>query len=186
MAFSAGLFADLGVLVFAQTVPEHYPKAYLQHCHHGGLVAAELDMFGLDHAAVSARLLQRWSFPQDLTDAVAHHQCCESDRPVLDQSVYAASLLAEVLWVPSSPHMAELQRVLQREFHRDTDGLIALALDCKDAFADCAGLLRVNVSPGQIDADSLRQEAQRQFHLAALDASLELDALEAIVDDTVE
>lgn len=186
VAFSAGLFADLGVLVFAQTDPKGYTSAYLRHDHHGQLVRIEREMFGFDHAAVSARLLARWAFPPELTEAVANHQCESAEGGRLGLAVFAASLLAEVLWVPERPHMAQLQRVLQNHFQRDVDGLISLALDCKSAFAECAALFQVNVPAGDVDAQSLRREAQRQFELAAIDVSLELDTLEAIVEDHVE
>ena len=145
-------------------------------------------MFGFDHAAVSACLLKRWNFPQQLSDAVAHHQTGpeSEDVPLLHKAVHAASLLAQVLWVPQSPHMAKLQAVLQNDFKRDIDGLISLALECKAQFADCASLFQINVPSGEIDAEVLRREAERQFHLAAIDVSLELDTLEAIVEDRVE
>jgi HD-like signal output (HDOD) protein len=185
VAFSAGLFADLGVLVLAQDAPEGYPAIYLGHDHHDDLVSVEKEMFGFDHAAVSARLLQRWNFPDHLIDAVALHQSSpeSEDEPLLNKAVHAASLLAQILWVPQSPHVATLQSILQSDFNRDIDGLISLAVECKNQFADCASLFRVNVSSGEFDAAALRHEAERQFHLAAIDASLELDTLEAIVED---
>jgi hypothetical protein len=183
VAFSAALFADLGVLVFAQSYPEDYPGLYLEHGHHDDLVSVEHELYGFDHAAVSARLLSRWSFPQDLIDAVASHQRESKGQDLLPQAVYAASLLAEVLWEPHRPHMAALQKTLERDFQLDIDGLISLALDCKNAFTECAELFRVNVTAGDVDADALRREAHRQFQLAAIDVSLELDTLEAIVED---
>lgn len=188
VAFSAGLFADLGVLVFAQNAPDSYPAVYLGYDHHDDLVSVEQEMFGFDHTAVSAGLLKRWNFPEHLIEAVALHQSGPEshDAPLLHKTVHAASLLAQVLWVPDSPHMATLQTILQDDFGRNIDGLISLAVDCKTQFADCADLFRVNVSSEEIDADALRREAERQFHLAAIDASLELDTLEAIVEDRVE
>jgi hypothetical protein len=188
VAFSAGLFADLGVLVFAQEARDTYPTIYLNHDHHQDLIAVEQEMFGFDHAAVSASLLKRWNFPQPLIDAVAQHQTGpeSTEDPFLNKAVYAASLLAQVLWVPESRHMATLQSILQDDFGLDTDGLISLAVDCKNQFHDCAAMFRVDVSAEEIDAAALRREAERQFHLAAIDASLELDTLESIVEDRVE
>jgi HD-like signal output (HDOD) protein len=189
-AYSAGLFADLGVLILAQVEPTTYPTLYMD-CPHGlDLIGAERRQFGFDHAAVTARLLRRWKFPETAVQATANHESFSPERPVLDHAVYAGSLLAEVLWKPGTPpqghgHMADLRRVLEDIFDTDVDGLISLAEACRTEFRQSAELFRVNVK-GDIDVKAIRREAQRLYQDTAMDAVIHLDSLEGILEPNDE
>ena len=186
-AYSAGLFADLGVLVFAQVEPSAYPPIYLG-CNHGiDLVDAERRTFGFDHTTVTARLLSRWNFPANVVEATANHESYSPDRNILDQAVHTASLLAEAFWnsgirAPSSMEMHHLRRVLQDEFDIDVDGLISLAESCRTEFRECAELFRVRVA-GDIDAAAICREARQLYRDTAMDAVIHLDAIEGVIED---
>ena len=69
-AFLAALLQDIGVQVVDRIEPETY-----ESCDPGGthadLVRAEIEQLGADHAAVGALLLDAWSLPQPVVDAVA-------------------------------------------------------------------------------------------------------------------
>ena len=159
-AYCAGLFADLGVLVFAQTDPSGYPSLYLNHLHSIDLIDAEREVFGYDHAAVTARLLSRWKFPANIVDAVADYQSYRPGRDILVQSIHAASLLAELLWTSDSQQLPALQCVLRDEFDREIDDLISLAYHCETEFLESAELFHIDV-PGGINVETIRRDAQR-------------------------
>jgi hypothetical protein len=74
-AYTAGLLADLGVLIFAQYQPKIYLPAY-GSCQHGPeLVLAERELFDVTHPELGARFLSRWGLPATVVAAVqAHHE----------------------------------------------------------------------------------------------------------------
>lgn len=77
-AFTAGLLHDLGKLVFATVEPAAYPELVRGAAGEGGaLVEAEEAVFGVSHAAVGGRLLERWGLPPDVTEAVQFHHTAE-------------------------------------------------------------------------------------------------------------
>ena len=65
--FVAGLLADVGQLVLFRVLPEPSRKALLQAGREAeGLLAAERQIIGCDHAEVGARLMQEWGLPEVL------------------------------------------------------------------------------------------------------------------------
>lgn len=74
-AFLAGLLQDIGLMVFAHGAPREYGElledAQLEEA--PSLVELEREIFGGDHAAIGAKLLERWSLPVALVDAVRRH-----------------------------------------------------------------------------------------------------------------
>ena len=103
-AFTAGLLHDLGTLVLATRCPEQYRavEAYRRQ-HDCSTGAAQLAVFGFDHAAIGSALAERWQFPAAIQQAVAaHHQppCADhsaGDAAGLASAVYLANVLAHAL-----------------------------------------------------------------------------------------
>lgn len=73
-AFLAGLLHDVGKLLLAVHLPEHFESA-LQHAKRQGvdLHAAEIDLCGVSHAEIGAYLLGIWGLPHYVVEAVANH-----------------------------------------------------------------------------------------------------------------
>jgi PAS domain S-box-containing protein len=72
-----GLLCDLGALVLLQMFPERYDRVVRLPAE--SLVRNQCDvereLFGFDHAELSAGLLQSWGFPADITEAIrCHHR----------------------------------------------------------------------------------------------------------------
>jgi HD-like signal output (HDOD) protein len=179
-AFVAGLLADLGMLLLAQAHTGEYVRLAIANQELGKLIEVEQSCYGFDHADVTARLLERWQLPEEIAQATAnHHQLHRYGKP-LTQLVYLANLFAEVLWTPRSPHMQALKILLSESIGCDTDALIDLALRCRQAVNESARFFRVHLA-GTIDVDAVQRESRRQFETAAIDATLDLDSLEAVV-----
>ncbi len=73
--FLAGLLQDIGMLVINAWSADFYQSMDGRPVTHEDLQAFELDMLGMDHAAVGSHVLNAWSFPDILVNAIAgsHH-----------------------------------------------------------------------------------------------------------------
>ncbi|MEE8452673.1 MAG: HDOD domain-containing protein [Thermoguttaceae bacterium] len=179
-AYSAGLLADIGVLVFAQVETDRYVALYDESTHGRELVKAERRSFGFSHAALGAVLLSRWNLPKRLTVAVACHD--NSNRPPntpIGRAVVAADLLADALWTPQTPRLPQAQAFLAEHFGLDVDGFISLAVACKNEIARNAELFRVELT-GSIDCEELREQAMKQYKTEAMDTAMDWDSMTAV------
>ena len=112
-AFCAGLLADIGQLAIAVSAPAEW--AALQASRNGGddvdpraALDAEVELFGIDHARLGARILDDLGLPMVLTDAVAGNHDGRSVRVGgLHQAVFIA---AEI--VAAQRHGRDLDTVL--------------------------------------------------------------------------
>ncbi len=179
--YSAGLLADLGVLVFAQADTDRYIPLYAQRGHQRGLVEAEQRHFGFDHGALGARLLCQWNLPESLTHAVAHHYDACAAGGLLDRAVVAGDMMADVLWTPKTPRLPVARRFLESQFDLDLDAFISLASACQGDVTNSAELFEVELAGG-IDCRTLRLQALRRHRAAAMETALDFDSLTAIQD----
>jgi hypothetical protein len=71
----AGLLRDIGRLLFQQAMPDEY-AAFVRRADgqpYSRVCETEREVFGADHAEVSAELLRRWNLPDSLVLPIRHH-----------------------------------------------------------------------------------------------------------------
>ena len=91
-AFVAGLLHDLGIILLASSLPEHFAQSLAELARAPRpLHEVEYERWGVSHAEIGAYLLGLWNLPLPLVEAVAQHHRPDSTRP--------ASELATVLHV---------------------------------------------------------------------------------------
>ncbi len=73
-AFTAALLHDVGKIILAGATGETYAEVVQEaQADHQSLVDAERRRLGVDHAAISGRVLARWQFPSNLVNSVSFH-----------------------------------------------------------------------------------------------------------------
>jgi len=180
-AYSAGLLADLGVLVLSQVDTARYVKLYTRHPHGSTLQEVETEQYGFSHAALGARLLARWGIPAPIPLVAAAHHLPPAEDVLLFQTVYSGTLLADVLWTEKSSLLPQVQSFLERYFEFDLDRFIDLATECKADIADAAEMFSVHIE-GEIDCDRLRKEAANRFRQEAIETAIDYDGVTAVLD----
>ena len=78
-AFLNGLLHDMGKVIFAVYFPEAYGRTIKSaHENQSLLLLEEKETFGLDHAVLSALLMERWHFPEEFQiPSSCHHRSLE-------------------------------------------------------------------------------------------------------------
>lgn len=123
-AFVLGLLHDIGRLALAVLFPDDYTRA----CDHRlandcSLYEAELATLGIDHALIGAKLVERWSFPEEIVTAVATHHT-PATAPITSATlIYVADNMVHALDLVGDP----------QEMVPPLDLLVWQALDLSDA-----------------------------------------------------
>ena len=114
MAFTAGLFYDIGQLVLDLCIPEQFADLLQQRAVSGGdLIGIERDEFGFDHAEIGAEVIRLWNFPQEIEQVVRCWREPEHESfTSLAGVVYVAVLLESGL--SGEELMAHLPETLRR------------------------------------------------------------------------
>jgi HD-like signal output (HDOD) protein len=180
-AYSAGLLADVGLLLLAQVETKGYVKLYEQVGHSPLLIESERERYGFHHGQLGARLLHRWNLPLSLTAAVSEHHTRPEAREPLVLITHIADLMADALWTPESPRVNEARALLESTLHLDLDGFISLAVECKKSIEENAETFQVALAH-EIDCDALLAQARRQYMDAAMEAAIDWDSLTAVVN----
>ena len=92
--FLAGIFHDVGKLVFYDTAPDEYQRLSESE---GTLptVAVEVDAFGMDHTNIGVRCSDNWSLPKSIREAVeSHHEFTDESAPAIGALIACANRLS--------------------------------------------------------------------------------------------
>lgn len=100
LAFTAGLLHDIGKLALNQLLTDDMAIQIRELVGKQSLSRAEAEnqVFGADHAAVGACLLDSWRLPQETVDAVAnHHNPSNQPKRSLSAVLHIANCMAHVI-----------------------------------------------------------------------------------------
>ena len=93
--FTAALLHDIGKLILGAFVQEDLHQIQEMVAKGIAFEVAEYIVLGIDHARIGARVLEKWSFPSDLVNAVSWHhdpETCENHCTFSD-IVHVANIL---------------------------------------------------------------------------------------------
>jgi HD-like signal output (HDOD) protein len=96
-AYTASLLHGIGQLALSQHAPAEYNEAFTAACSTGrDLLEFERGAFGIDHAELAGRILERWKLPQVIQEAVALHHSAASPSK-LGSAVQTGCIAAEYI-----------------------------------------------------------------------------------------
>jgi len=76
--FIAGLLQDIGELIIALSLPQHYEQVLLGVSHsEKDIVEIERQIIGADHAFIGYEVAKNWGFPAQLLTPIQYHHCPE-------------------------------------------------------------------------------------------------------------
>lgn len=95
MAFTAGMFHDIGQMVFDVCIPDQFTDILRQQKATGRqLIEVERLVLGFDHAGIGGDMASRWNFPPGIEQAIRHWRAPEREPfQILGAMVYIAVLL---------------------------------------------------------------------------------------------
>ncbi|CAD7849399.1 MAG: hypothetical protein [Olavius algarvensis Delta 4 endosymbiont] len=99
--FTAALLHDIGKLLLGQHVADYLDTIDAQVSAEKSFQAIERDVFGTDHAEIGARILQNWSFPDNVVNAVRwHHEPdLAPEQNTMTDVVHAANVLCQMIGI---------------------------------------------------------------------------------------
>jgi two-component system cell cycle response regulator len=193
-SFTCGLLSGIGRLGLATVFPAEYGELLDGGMDGQALREAEADRFGLDHAALSAELLEDWGLPEIFHQAVRHHEIpAEAPFPAgsraqaLTASLHFAAKVGVLLtldssrrWerVPSLYHAAAQVGLEDHEVPPLVEGVVSqwrdwgreLRLPTRD-FSDIADLLSMSPDPAREEGFSSLAMLPMRVTLASRDAT---------------
>ncbi|MBL4808778.1 MAG: HDOD domain-containing protein [Phycisphaerales bacterium] len=112
--FTAALFQDMGMLAIFTAIRGEYIEA-TRNIEHGDVSPVETTSFGFTHAAVGAGLARKWSLPENIADAIAHHHDPEGTKGGDIEMIRAVSLGTQVAEALSVQEPNTAMRRIERQ-----------------------------------------------------------------------
>ncbi|MCX6170288.1 MAG: HDOD domain-containing protein [Ignavibacteriales bacterium] len=98
--FVAGIFHDIGKLIFMEYAPEEYQKVFdLLKVRKITISDAETEVFGADHSIAGSLLAEKWKLPPSIQKTVRYHHILNGNElnNILLGSIYIADIYANAM-----------------------------------------------------------------------------------------
>ncbi len=126
--YITGLLHDFGKVVFALFLPEEFKRALEYSKDHSiALNVAEQKIIGTDHTVVGGMLVEKWQFPQQLTENIRNHHSDISTENTVHSCLFVANQISKYLILGDSgnPVVEELYPALVEKFGGGLEDVIA-------------------------------------------------------------
>lgn len=160
-AYTGGMLADMGVLVFAQIFGEKYASLYESAEHGPALIDLEREMIGCDHTSLGSRLLNHWELPEPLPTAVLYHHERREEASPLETSIYVGDVVSDALWRPDTARPAAARALLQTHLGYSIDEVIAFGTACAEELSGNAQEFEIELNES-IDLERFSEEVRSQ------------------------
>ena len=171
---AAGLLRDLGELILLQLMPGEYQKV-LDHPDEAlvkGKINLEEEHCGLNHAEVSAFILDRWRLPPEITEAIRHHHQPDAglySTPSAEsraRRLQFATRASDLLLHPDQPLvLKELREIAQSQYQMTELQLHEFLLPLSKKITDFAALLQIDIGAASDYHDILTRAGEELVNL---------------------
>jgi len=179
----AGLLQDIGILVLLQQLGLPYCRFVKQLWQAGNqLTLCERELFGFDHTEITARLMNSWRLPPQLSAAV---RAPDQLSPALPQPVtilWLAELTTAFLISGDAEQLAALYQSLSTWKQVPAQHVETFLIDLQVQIEQLAGVFSQDIEP--VDYAALIREAQQRLadESSSLSEALAVQAREVKVD----
>ena len=189
--FLACLIQDIGVMALDHAVPEIYAGLGPEQGRQAALIEREQERLGVDHAAVSGWLLEKWQFPERTQQVVAASHDPDqlgkqSANAVFARCVNLASMIAELFLDTSGARgFAELAQRAQSYFEIDKEGLGELLAEIGRMIPDAESIFETEILSAT-RSETILAEAREVLMLRNLQALRDVDQLKTSAESLEE
>jgi diguanylate cyclase (GGDEF)-like protein len=189
--FLACLIQDIGVMALDRAMPDLYAGLGQEQGRHVALIQREEERIGVDHAAVSGWLLERWQFPERTQQVVAASH--DPDRlgkqganAIFARCVSLSSMVAEVfLDTTGARSFTDLAQRAQAYFEIDKEGLGELLAEIGKMIPDAESIFDTEILSVS-RSEEILGEAREALMLRNLQALQTVDRLKTSADSLEE
>ena len=178
---AAALLRDLGELILSKLHAREMDEVFREPAE--ALVESQCDLeqrrCGMDHASVSAFILDRWRLPKEMTEAIRHHHRAAGGSYTTDISERRAWLLefasraAYLLLYPEQTSILQaLQKLALERFRMNDETLHQFLVSLSRKMAEFASLLQVDLG-NFVDFESILARASEELVRLSVAASSE-------------
>lgn len=172
---AAGLLRDIGDLVLQQLFPDVARTIAAQSDE--TLIEGQCDVeeahYGLNHAEVSAYILERWRLPADMTEAIRWHHHPDQGKystPGAEARAFTlhfATRATQLLFYPNQPKVLKaLHELSHSRFGMNEDDVFAFLKPLSKKVSDFAALLQVDMGEGDDFSSALTRASDALVHLS--------------------
>jgi diguanylate cyclase (GGDEF)-like protein len=185
--FLACLIQDIGVMALDHSVPGLYEGLGHEQIHQSSLIAREIERLGVDHAAVSGWLLEKWQFPERTQQVVAASHDPErlpkqSPNGVFARCVALASSIAEVFLDDSEDRsFTQLAERAHAFFAIDKGVLGELLAEIGKVIPDAESIFDTEILSAA-DSDAILEQAREALMVRNLQAMQIVDSLKTVTE----
>ena len=126
--YIAGLLHDFGKVVFAQFLAEEFKEALVRSSEQLiPLHTAEQQIIGTDHTVVGGMLVERWQFPEKLTENIRNHHSEISPSDTVQSCLFVADQISKLCGLGNggNPVVEELSPSLEERFGGKLEDIVA-------------------------------------------------------------
>lgn len=142
----AGLLQDIGALALLQIEPERYAALVHRHPANIDLLAAEMEHYGTDHAAIGEQLAQAWHLPESLARAIGHSERLMPGHDRFQRCISLSGTLADI-WLSGEADRARdhARQTCRSWLDLPHDELDAILLQMETHVPDMAALFETRI-----------------------------------------
>ena len=154
----AGLLQDIGALALLEAEPARYAPPLLDSPNGDALLAAEMALFGCDHAQVGSQLATLWNLPSSLAAAVAQSEILTSDSDRFQRCVALSGKIADI-WFDEDAAATRLraQAIAQQWLDMDGDAFDDILLRMEPLIPEMSSLFNTSIATPAVVRDLLDQ-----------------------------